>query len=178
VIRPIIALLFSLYFLPALSAQAGYTATRRADIQVGVAASAYTLDYDEGREEGLTVYGDVDFTRHLGVEALYRNASIITPHDIGENHFLAGPRFRMKVGRFVPYAKLLIGAGTINFQTGYNARAYEQTYLDYAFGAGVDLHATRHINVRLFDLEFQRWPNFPPHGLTPWGASIGAAYRF
>jgi hypothetical protein len=164
--------------LPTLSAQASYTASRKADIQVGFAGSSYTLDYGEGREKGFTVYGDYDFSRHLGVEALYRNASIITPHDIGENHFLVGPRIRFTRGRFVPYGKLLIGSGTINFQLGYNAAASKQTYLDYAFGGGVDLRATRHINVRLFDAEFQRWPGFPPHGLTPWGFSVGAAYRF
>jgi hypothetical protein len=164
--------------LPPLCAQAAPTAIRRAAIQVGVAGSAYTLDYGEGYEEGITVYGDLDFTRHLGVEALYRNASIHTPRDIGENHLLIGPRYKFEHGRFAPYAKGLIGEGTINFQQGYNLTAYSENYFIYALGGGADLHVTRHVNVRLIDFEYQIWPNFQPHGLTPYGYSVGAAYAF
>ena len=165
-------------FLPLLHGQAAPTATRLADIQVGVAGSAYTLDYDDGYEEGLTVYGDVDFRKHLGIEALYRNASIQTPHDIGENHLLIGPRYHVDRSRFSPYAKALLGSGTINFQKGFYAGNSSQTYFIYALGGGVDLHATRHINVRLIDFEYQIWPGFAPHGLTPYGYSAGAAYHF
>jgi hypothetical protein len=165
-------------FLPTVFAQAAPTAIRRAAIQVGVAGSAYTLDYGEGYEEGLTVYGDVDFTKHLGLEALYRNASIQTPHDIGENHLLIGPRYKFGLGRFAPYAKGLFGEGTINFQKGYNFSAYSESYFIYALGGGVDVHVTRHVNVRPIDFEYQIWPGFQPHGLTPYGFSVGAAYAF
>ena len=165
-------------FLQRGNAQASPTATRRAEIQVGVAGSLYTLDYSEGHEEGFTVYGDLDVTKHLGLEALYRNASIITPHDIGENHLLAGPRFHLQRGRFSPYAKFLVGEGTINFQQGYNVTAYSEHYFIYAPGGGVALHVARHVNVRLIDFEYQLWPGFAPHGLTPYGASVGAAYTF
>ena len=164
--------------MPGLRGQATYTAGRSASVQVGVAASTYTLDYGEGHESGFTVYGDVDFTKHLGVEALYRNASIVTPHDTGENHLLVGPRLRKTYGPFTPYGKLLLGSGTINFQQGYNLTAYSETYFIYAIGGGVDLHARHHLNIRLIDFEYQFWPGFPPHGLTPYGASAGAAYVF
>ena len=167
-----------LLLLPSITAQAVPTAVRRINFQAGVAGSSYTLDYNEGREKGFTIYGDVDLGSHLGVEALYRNASIVTPHDIGENHILIGPRFHIDRGRFSPYAKALIGRGTINFQLGYNLVASSQSYIDYAFGAGLDLHVTPRINVRLIDYEYQTWPGFPPHGLTPTGLSAGVAYRF
>ena len=163
---------------PTLHAQASYTASRRAGIQIGVTGSAYTLDYNEGYEEGISVYGDIDFTRHLGLEALYRNASIQTPHDIGENHALIGPRYHFTHGRFMPYAKGLVGEGTINFQQGFNAVSSSQTYFIYVLGGGLDFHATRHVNIRAIDFEYQLWPTFKPNGLTPYGYNVGAAYTF
>lgn len=164
--------------LPALQAQNLPAGKRLYGVQVGVAGSSYTLDYSDGREEGVAIYGDLDLPKHLGLEALYRNASIQTPHDIGENHLLVGPRLRITRGRFTPYGKALIGLGTINFQQGYYQTASSQSYLIYAFGGGVDFHATRRINLRIIDFEYQLWPTFQPHGLTPTGFSVGAAYAF
>ena len=163
---------------PLMHSQNLPSAIRRASIQVGVAGSAFTLDYGEGYEKGLTVFGDVDFAHHLGIEALYRNASIITPHDIGENHILAGPRFAFQKGRFKPYAKALAGVGTINFQQGYNVTAYSESYFIYALGGGFDYHLTRRINIRPIDFEYQIWPTFAPNGLTPYGYTAGVAYQF
>ena len=176
--KTLLCLICALSLSPSVLGQASPTATRRGAIQVGVAATTFSLDYGEGREEGIMVYGDIDFNRHIGVEALYRNVSLITPRDIGENHFMVGPRFHLERGIFAPYAKVLIGRSTINFQQGYNVTAYSNSYLSYGLGGGLDIHATRHINIRAIDFEYQRWPNFPPHGLTPYGASIGAAYVF
>ena len=174
-------LLFSL-FLVALcslaSAQNIAGGKRDFGIQVGVAASSYTLDYGDGREEGVGIYADLDLPKHLGIEALYRNASLKTPHDIGENHLLVGPRLSVHKGRFIPYGKALVGMGTINFQQGYFVSDSSQSYLIYAFGGGLDYHVSRHFNVRAFDFEYQLWPTFQPHGLTPTGFSAGAAYSF
>lgn len=163
---------------PILRAQNVPAATRKFGLQAGVLGSSYTLDYSDGREEGFAIYGDLDLPHHLGIEALYRNASIQTPHDIGENHLLIGPRVRFNKGRFTPYAKGLLGTGTINLQLGYNAVASSKTYFIYALGGGLDYHATRRINIRLIDFEYQLWPTFQPHGLTPSGFSAGAAYSF
>ena len=95
---------------PLLHAQKVYTATRKANIQVGLEGSSYSLDYGEGREKGLTIFGDVDITHHIGAEVLYRNASIVTPGDVGENHVLAGPRFYLTRNRFTPYLKGLLAS--------------------------------------------------------------------
>ena len=164
--------------LPTLNAQATYTASRLASLQVGVMGSAYTLDYNEGFEEGIGVYGDLDVTKHWGLEGVYRNASIQTPHDIGENHLLAGPRYHITRGRLQPYAKGLVGEGTINFQLGYNLTSHSEHYFIYALGGGVDFRATRHITVRPIDFEYQIWPGFRDHGLTPYGFNAGVAYHF
>lgn len=163
---------------PLLHAQKVYTATRRYNIQVGVAGSSYSLDYGEGREKGFTIYGDVDVTRHLGLEALYRNASIIAPGDVGEDHYLIGPRYYVTRGRFSPYVKGLVGVGVINFQQGSFPVAYSERYFIYSLGGGLDIRATRHINIRAIDFEYQLWPTFKPNGLTPTGFSAGVAYTF
>ena len=160
------------------SAQNVAAGKREIAVQVGVAGSSYTLDYDDGREEGIAIYADLDLPRHLGIEALYRNASLQTPHDIGENHALVGPRLTIHKGRFIPYAKALVGIGTINFQQGYYQSSSSQSYLIYAFGGGLDYHLSRHLNIRALDFEYQLWPTFQPHGLTPTGFSVGAAYAF
>ena len=177
-LKNLLYITFFLNLVPSLFAQAAYTASKRANIQVGVLGSAFTLDDNTGHEEGIGIYGDIDFTKHLGVELLYRDASIKTPHDVGENHLLVGPRYVFHRGPFDPYAKAVIGRGTINYQVGYYLVASSESYLTYALGGGLDLRAARHINVRLFDFEYQRWPNFPPHGLTPYGYSAGVAYHF
>lgn len=140
--------------------------------------TAVKPDYGQTYIEGLSIYGDLDVTRHLGVEAVYQNASLRTPLDIGENAYLIGPRIRATRGRFIPYAKFLFGEGIFNYQQGYNIRASSESHFMYAFGAGVDVRATRRINVRLFDFEYQRWPGYGPHGLTPYAVSVGAAYAF
>lgn len=174
----LIAVFALLFVVPASRGQAVYSAIRTGVLQVGVAGSSFSLDYGEGREQGVMVYADFDLKYHLGIEALYRNASIITPHDIGENHLFIGPRIRFTRGRFTPYAKLLAGRATLVFQQGYNTANSSQGYLAYALGGGLDISVSRHINVRAIDYEYQEWPGFKPHGLTPTGISVGAAYVF
>ena len=168
----------TLLAIPSMQAQDVPAAKRAVRFQVGAIASSYTLDYNDGREEGVGLFGDVDFRNHVGIEALYRNASIETPHDVGENHFLIGPRLHVTRKRFTPYAKALLGIGKINYQKGYFLQDSSQTYFIVALGGGLDLEATRRIEIRLIDFEYQLWPGFQPHGLTPTGFSVGAAYRF
>ena len=169
----------ALILLPCLiQAQATPTAIRRGAVQLGIAGASYTLDYGEGREEGFSIYGDVDIRSYFGAEVAYTNASLITPFDIGENHLMAGPRLHFDKGRFSPYIKAMMGVATIKFQQGYNSRAYSQSYFAYGLGGGIDFHLKRHVNLRLIDYQYQRWPGFPPHGLTPTGISAGVAYVF
>lgn len=177
-LKKLLFFLFPVALSPLASAQNIAAGKRQVALQVGLAASSYTLDYADGREEGLAIYADLDLPKHLGIEALYRNASIQTPHDIGENHALIGPRISVRKGRFLPYGKALIGIGTITFQQGYFSSDSSQSYLTYAFGAGLDYHVSRHWNIRAIDFEYQLWPTFQPHGLTPTGFSAGAAYVF
>jgi Outer membrane protein beta-barrel domain len=160
-----------------LHAQAIPTATRSSGIQVGATYSIISTDYS-GYVQGISIYGDVDLTRHIGVEALWRDGNIISPHDIGEQSYLIGPRFYMHKKRFAPYGKFLFGRGVLDHDQGDNPVAFSNAYWIYAIGGGVDYNWTRRVNVRVFDFEYQRWPNFPPNALSPLTYSFGAAYRF
>ena len=60
-------------------AQAVPAASRSASLQLGGGVTYARPDYGVKRIEGLTVYGDYDFTRHLGVEGDLHFVNIITP---------------------------------------------------------------------------------------------------
>ncbi|HZY72342.1 MAG TPA: outer membrane beta-barrel protein [Edaphobacter sp.] len=158
--------------------QAIPTASRSGGLQIGGGLTYARPDY--GRPvKGFTIYGNYDFTRHFGIEGDIHFANIITPDDIGETSYLLGPRYRRQYGRFTPYAKGMLGIGRFQYQ--YPSRwghAYALTYKIYAVGGGVDLQATRHLNVRAFDFEYQGWPGYHTNGLTPIVMTVGVAYSF
>jgi hypothetical protein len=159
-------------------AQAIPTASRISHLQGGAGFSYAHSDYGVSIK-GLTVYGDYDLMRHLGVEGDIHLDNIITPGDIGEKSYLLGPRYRFHFGRITPYAKALFGVGQFQYQyPSYGAHNTTYTYGAYALGGGVDLRASRHINLRPFDIEFEKWPGFKPNGLSPIVMTFGAAYAF
>jgi hypothetical protein len=160
-------------------AQAIPTASRAGGtIQLGVAGTFANLDYGPKYAKGLSVYGDFDVTRHIGIEGDIHFASLITPTDIGENTYLLGPRYTYQFRRFAPYAKALFGIGQFQYQQGTYGKGSTDTYGLFAFGGGLDVRATHHISVRAFDFEYQDWPHYAPNGLTPYVMSVGVAYVF
>ena len=159
-------------------AQAVPTASRVGTIQLGVGGSFTTPDYTTEYAKGLTVYGDFDFTHHIGVEGDI-HFTLITPKDIGENTYLIGPRYTFfQRNRAALYGKALFGIGQFQFQQGTFGNGSSATYGVYAFGGGLDVRATQHINVRAVDFEYQKWPGFAPSGLTPTVLTFGVAYVF
>ena len=158
-------------------AQAKPAASRSSSLQAGVAYSYAHPDYNLPIQ-GLTAYADYDFTHHLGVEGDMHFLTIITPGDIAEDTYLLGPRYKLHYGRFSPYVKALFGIGRFQYQYPTYGKDTTYTYGVYDFGGGVDVRASRHINVRAFDLEFQKWPSYRDHGLTPLVLTVGAAYTF
>ncbi len=160
-----------------LHAQAVPTADRAGVVQFGAGLSLANADYSPHKIKGISVYGSFDFTRHWGIEGDIHKVSIITPADIGEDSYLLGPRYVFHHKRFNPYAKALLGFGRFQYQFD-TAPHTTYTYKIYAFGGGLDFLATHHINVRAIDLEYQKWPGYPPNGLTPIVGTIGVAYVF
>ena len=156
--------------------QALPTAVSHGAAQAGVGWTFANPDYGQKRIQGVTIFGDFDFTPHLGVEAEYHYISLITPTDLGENSFLGGPRVIFPHGRFSFYGKGLVGIGDINIQLeADNPQGGSGKYFAYGAGAGVDYRLTRHIVLR-GDAEYQHWNYL--HGLTPTVFTFGAAYRF
>ena len=156
-------------------AQAVPTASRWGTLQLGTGATLVSTDYTPEKAEGVTVYGDFDFTRHIGIEGDIHFGSLITPADLGEDSYLLGPRFVARHGRFSGYGKVLFGVGRLNYQYTNNTSSY--TYKVFAFGGGVDIRATRSINIRAIDVELQKWPGYI-NGLSPIVTTIGVAYSF
>jgi hypothetical protein len=146
-------------------------------MQIGVGGSIVSTDYGQPKAKGPTIYGTFDFTPHIGVEGDIHVGSVITPGDIGETTYLLGPRYVFHRNRFDPYAKLLVGIGTISYQFDTQPHS-SASYAALALGGGLDIKITRKINVRAIDVEFQNWPGFGAHGLSPIVTTFGVAYSF
>jgi opacity protein-like surface antigen len=170
-----IASLACLIFLPAIGhSQAMPTATGSGGLQAGVGWTYAKPDYGQKSIQGITFFGDLNLSPHIGAEAEYHYVALITPTDIGENSFFAGPRFILPRGRFRFYAKALLGVGSIVLQDNKRA-AGAGTYFAYAAGGGVDYQISRRWVAR-GDYEFRHWSYLS--GLTPSAITVGAAYRF
>ena len=156
--------------------QAVPTASRPGALQLGAGITYVQPDYAQSNDMGPYFYGTFDFMTHIGVEADIHYASISAPSDVGEDSFLAGPRFVFRHKRFEPYAKALFGVGVISLQFDTSPHS-KSSHFAYALGGGLDLHVTNHINVRCIDFEAQKW-SFEPNSLSPFAYSAGVAYVF
>lgn len=179
----LLSLVFSLAaVLPsALHAQATAAATRGGIAQVGVAYTASNEDeYVGDWLQGMTIYGTFDLNNHIGIEGnVHLDSLFKSYYNYHESSYDAGVRWAQHYRKFTPYAKGLIGIGVASAPspTQIEDRSTPGTYFLFALGAGLDYSLSNKINLRA-DFEYQRWPNFPAHGLTPPLLSIGAAWRF
>jgi hypothetical protein len=85
---------------------------------------------------------------------------------------MVGPRATIHRHKAALYGKLLFGRATITNQL----QNLSSTYNSYAFGGGIEYRLNRKINLRVADVEIQKWPNFEPHTLSPVAITIGASY--
>ena len=162
-----------------MDGQASPAAIRSLSPTVGVTYSRFAPDYGQGQIQGLAIFANINTGKHLGLEGVARRVDIITPYNIGERAYLIGPIYRPAVGRFSPYIKLMGGLGVFRFQlSGEYPSPSTEHFGIVAYGAGLDVSLSSHVLVRVGDFEAQRWPHFPPHGLTPYGVSTGLAYAF
>ena len=158
---------------PVLFAQALPTATGPGSyVSVGAGVSGYHLEYGErwlGAPEG---WVDANMTWRLGLEGEVR--SLRYNQDLGThaNTYLAGPRLSLLPGRLEPYVKVL--AGTTHFHFPYSYA--HGTYFAYAGGGGLDVHLSDRLQVRLLDVEYQRWPGFTFGPTASYGVSAGISF--
>ena len=150
-------------------------------LSVGGYYSYYDVNYQSIRPSGIGAYVDVSpiFLNNLGGEAEGHWLIFNTPHDFSEYTYLAGPRYRFQIRpRLQIYAKILFGAGEINFPY----HLAHGGYFAMAPGGGVDYSLTRKWRVR-GDYEYQFWPNAPgipgepSSSLKPNGVSVGISYQ-
>ena len=160
-------------------AQALPTASAVAAFQAGAGYTIISPDYGQKRIQGFTGFADYDFSGKLGVEFDAHIGNLITPTDIAENSYLAGPRYVFRFGRLHPYVKGLVGVGQFRvLETQDNQGIYTGNYITYGLGGGLDYLATQHIVIRAADFEYQKWPSFGRDGLSPLVYTFGVAYRF
>lgn len=130
---------------------------------------------------GLGAFVDVRFSRWVQLEAEGRWLRFNQVQDIYEDNYLIGPRVpitELHFWRATPYAKALIGFGSMNFENN----AGHGRYTDFAYGGGLDVKLTNRISIRAVDFENQVWPKWvePPYtsiSLWPYGFSAGVSYR-
>ena len=109
--------------------------------------------------------------------------------EVAEQTYLIGPRLPLhRFGRATPYVKALVGIGRtslspklLDISGSANFGGFAQAY-----GGGLDYRLTKHLNIRVFDAEYQSWnlsildtstkqtTSSPIH---PYGASAGVSYR-
>ena len=168
-----LALSFLLGGASILYGQAIPTASRMADVQIGVGYSLARPDYVQQTFPGFAIYGDFDFRPHFGVEAEFHQA-YSTNGDLSlQRTYEIGGRYLRTYGPLVPYAKAMIGRGDFRYP-------FDQTELSYnmfAGGVGADVKLGPYLRVR-GEYEFQKWTSFPNGGLTPQIVTIGVAYHF
>ena len=165
----------------ALRAQATAAATRGGIAQVGAAYTVSNEDEYPGRYlQGMTLYGTFDLNSHIGVEGDVHLVSLFKSYyDYKETSYDGGLRYVLHYRKFHPYGKALVGIGhaTAPNPNQIVGGSTPGTYFLWALGAGLDYSISDKINARA-DFEYQRWPSFPPHGLTPPLFNVGVAYRF
>ena len=163
-------------------------------LSVGVAFSTYDTDWKStpeplngGRLSGGTVWADWNFY-HLpplldgfGIE--------VEGRDLNYGRTGNDPKMRQDTveggviytthfyRRFHPYAKFLVGDGSIDF-TSYDPNYSHDTRIMYTPGGGADTRFYKSLWLRV-NYEYQFWPNFfDYHTLNPRGWDIGVAYDF
>ncbi len=163
-----------------MHAQSRPTASRRADLQVGVGFVYDVSDYDPTdiagntvNLKGLAVYATLDVRSHYGAEFVIHQANSPTGDQVYQRSYEIGPRYHRTYGRFEPYVKGMYGRGVFNFPNGVANLAYNM----FAGGVGTDVRILPFLNFRV-DYEYQDWLSFPPTGLKPQLMTIGIAYHF
>jgi hypothetical protein len=165
----------------ALHAQATPAATRGGMAQVGAGYTFSNEDEYPGKHlQGASIYGTFDLNNHLGIEGDVHMASVFKSYfNYKETSYDAGLRWAEHYRKFSPYAKGLVGFGHSSAVTPQQivGGSTPGSYFLFGLGGGLDYSLSDKFNVRVVDFEYQRWPNFPPHGLTPPLFTFGVAYR-
>lgn len=179
--------------LPAHS-QNTYSATKGGvPLTVGVGISNFDTNWVDStgnysrRMDGATLWADWSFrtlSHHLSglsAEVEGRDISFARPVQLPNMRFDTAEVGLLyawqKHHLFHPYAKYLMGLGSVDFPgvPGYQ----HDTRTVTAPGVGIDIYATHSLWVRA-DYEYQFWPQLSYHGgsIEPNGVTLGVVYDF
>lgn len=152
--------------LPAAKGPGAYAA-------VGGGYAVFHSDYGQRKIGGMTAWAELHPAWRYALQGEVRVLRHHTDEGVRQSSYLAGPMVYLRSHRVRPYAKVLAGAGRIQFPFGYG----EGTYFAYAPGAGVDVLWRDWLSVRAVDFEWQQWPKFTFGKLAPYGVSAGIVIR-
>ena len=156
-----------------LSAQAAPTATGPGkSFAVGAGASLYHLDYGDRWLGAPMVFADANLWWRVGLEGEARWLRYNQDLGTHTSTFLVGPRYSFSPRRTEPYVKALVGLGEYTYPFNY-AKA---NYTVIAGGGGVDYHLTNRVQIRVVDVEYQRWLNATFNNTTQYGVSSGISF--
>ena len=155
--------------------QAAPTATGSGGyIAIGAAVSGYHFPYGQQDLAGFTVFADGNLTRRLGVEGEFRRMNLHTSEETRFDNYLIGPKYSFAHGRYLPYAKVLLGRGDFTYPFAYA----KGSYFAVAPGAGLDVRIFgARAFFRVLDFEYQSWPNSTFGATHPYGLSSGLSIR-
>ncbi|MGB6974911.1 MAG: outer membrane beta-barrel protein [Terracidiphilus sp.] len=184
---PVLAALFLAAAIPAHSQVAPAAKSSTSRLSAGGGISYFLLDYGLSRKMiGITAWGDYRlphmpyYLDGLSIEAEGRDINFDHPSSLPrmrQDTLLGGPLYTWsRYRRFHPYAKYLLGIGSIDFPPAGN---YDHdTRVVLAPGVGVDYRLNPYLIARV-DYEYQFWHAiFGPHDLNPQGVTFGVLYTF
>lgn len=156
-----------------LYGQATPTASRAADVQIGIGYTVAHPDYPPQTFQGMTAYADVDLRPHLGFEAEFHQVNNTGSYQSFQRTYEIGGRYLRTYGPLVPYVKAMIGRGQIEYPFAEAIGAYNM----FAGGVGADVKFGPYVRIR-GEYELQKWSSFPNGGLTPQLVTLGIAFHF
>jgi opacity protein-like surface antigen len=188
-VLPLVAVFFIGMAVPARS-QVTYSAEEgKLPFTVGLGISNFSDDWGNAnpRQMGITLWVDgrlphmPSVLNGLGIELEGRDINWDTPSWLSGHRMdtaLGGPIYEWRrIGRVRPYAKYLMGIGSIDFPSP--GKTYSHDTRDvFEPGVGANVRAWNQVSVRA-EYDYQFWHAiFGPHDLNPQGFTIGAVYDF
>ena len=145
-----------------------------ASAAVGGGLSLLHSAYGQRDLGGGWVFADLRPDWHVGFEAEARFLHLHSSEDVAEKNYLIGPRVLVFPGRRRQlYAKFLIGDGHIDMPLRYA----HGDFLALVPGADFDVVLNDYVDVRVADIEYQMWRDFPYGSLHPYCISAGFSLR-
>lgn len=186
-LKMLLAVLLVSASIPAYSQVAPQARASGFPLTVGVGYSNYATDWS-GRLSGPTLWADWNF---YGLTPYLRGFGLeVVARDLNYDRTGTTPNLRMDTAsggviyslrpirhKFKPYAKFLIGYGSIDFTVS-NPYYKHDTRTVYTPAGGLDYRLFGDVWVR-GDYEYQFWTDFfNGHALNPNGITVGVEYDF